>query len=108
MGVVLKRMMIRAGVLIAKKLGLNALVTGESIAQVSSQTLANLSVIDDVSDSLILRPLWTSDKQEIINISREIGTEDFSKDIPEYCAVISKNPTTKAKKVRIEREEARI
>ncbi len=108
MGVVLKRMMIRAGVLIAKKLGLNALVTGESIAQVSSQTLANLSVIDDVSDSLILRPLCTSDKQEIINIAREIGTEDFSKDIPEYCAVISKNPTTKAKRVRIEREEARI
>ena len=67
MGVVLKRMMIRAGDLIAKKLGLNALVTGESIAQVSSQTLANLSVIDDVSNSLILRPLCTSDKQEIIN-----------------------------------------
>ena len=108
MGVVLKRMMIRAGDLIAKKLGLNALVTGESIAQVSSQTLANLSVIDDVSNSLILRPLCTSDKQEIINIAREIGTEDFSKDIPEYCAVISKNPTTKAKRVRIEREEARI
>jgi len=108
MGVVLKRMMIRAGVLIAKKFGLNALVTGESIAQVSSQTLANLSVIDDVSDSLILRPLCTSDKQEIINIARGIGTEDFSKDIPEYCAVISKNPTTKAKRVRIEREEARI
>tara|TARA_Y100001936_G_scaffold19120_1_gene16137 strand:- start:733 stop:2202 length:1470 start_codon:yes stop_codon:yes gene_type:complete len=108
MGVVLKRMMIRAGDLIAKKFGLNALITGESIAQVSSQTLANLSVIDDVSDSLILRPLCTSDKQEIINIAREIGTEDFSKDIPEYCAVISKNPTTKAKRVRIEREEARI
>ena len=71
MGVVLKRMMIRAGDLIAKKLGLNALVTGESIAQVSSQTLANLSVIDDVSKSLILRPLCTSDKQEIINIARE-------------------------------------
>ena len=108
MGVVLKRMMIRAGDLIAKELGLGALITGESIAQVSSQTLANLSVIDDVSKSLILRPLCTSDKQEIINIAREIGTENFSKDVPEYCAVISKNPTTKAKKVRIEREEARI
>ena len=57
---------------------------------------------------MILRPLCTSDKQEIINIAREIGTEDFSKDIPEYCAVISKKPTTKAKKVRIEREEARF
>ena len=108
MGVVLKRMMIRAGDLIAKKLELNALITGESIAQVSSQTLANLAVIDDVSDSLILRPLCTSDKQEIINIAREIGTEDLSKDIPEYCAAISKKPTTKTNRIRIEREEARF
>ena len=108
MGIVLKRMMIRAGDLIAKKLELNALITGESIAQVSSQTLANLAVIDDVSDSLILRPLCTSDKQEIINIAREIGTEDLSKDIPEYCAAISKKPTTKTNRIRIEREEARF
>ena len=108
MGVILKRMMYRAGDAIAKKMGLNALVTGESIAQVASQTLANLSVIEDVSDSLILRPLCMSDKQEIINMAREIGTENFSIDVPEYCAVISKNPTTKARISRIEREESRI
>ena len=108
MGVILKRMMYRAGDAIAKEMSLNALVTGESIAQVSSQTLANLSVIEDVSESLILRPLCMSDKQEIINIAREIGTENFSIDVPEYCAVISKNPTTKARINRIEREESRI
>ena len=108
MGVILKRMMYQAGDAIAKKMGLNALVTGESIAQVASQTLANLSVIEDVSDSLILRPLCMSDKQEIINMAREIGTENFSIDVPEYCAVISKNPTTKARISRIEREESRI
>ena len=49
-----------------------------------------------------------SDKQEIINMAREIGTENFSIDVPEYCAVISKNPTTKARISRIEREESRI
>jgi tRNA uracil 4-sulfurtransferase len=108
MGVVLKRMMLRAGEKIAENLSINALVTGESVAQVSSQTLPNLAVIDSVIDSLVLRPLCTSDKQDIIDISREIGTEDFSKNIPEYCAVISKNPTTKARAEKIEREENRF
>jgi len=105
MGVVLKRMMLRAGEAVAKKMDIRALVTGESVAQVSSQTLPNLSVIDSVTDSMVLRPLCTSDKQEIIDIAREIGTEDFSKNIPEYCAVISKNPTTKAKPEKIKKEE---
>jgi len=108
MGVILKRMMYRAADLVAAKLGLDSFATGESVAQVSSQTLANLSVIDDVSQSLILRPLCASDKQEIINIAREIGTELFSQSIPEYCSVISKKPTTKARKDRIEKEESRF
>ena len=106
MGVVLKRMMLRAAEAIAKKLDINGLVTGDSIAQVSSQTLTNLAVIDSVTETMVLRPLCTSDKQEIIDIAREIGTEDFSKNIPEYCAVISKNPTTKAKPGKIESEES--
>lgn len=105
MGVVLKRMMLRAANKVATRMDVKALVTGESVAQVSSQTLTNLSVIDDVSDALVLRPLATTDKQEIIDIARAIGTEDFSKHIPEYCAVISKNPTTKARADRIAKEE---
>ena len=83
-------------------------MTGESVAQVSSQTLSNLAVIDLVTDCLVLRPLATTDKQQIINTARVIGTEEFSKDIPEYCAVISNKPTTRAKLHRIEREEARF
>ena len=83
-------------------------MTGESVAQVSSQTLANLAVIDLVTDCLVLRPLATTDKQQIIDKARVIGTEEFSKDIPEFCAVISKKPTTRAKLCRIEREEARF
>ena len=108
MGVILKRMMLRAADRVAERMNIDALVTGESVAQVSSQTLANLSVIDEASNTLVLRPLATTDKQEIIDTARAIGTEDFSKHIPEYCAVISKNPTTKARADRIEREEARF
>ncbi len=106
MGVILKRMMLRAAEKIAAGLHIEALVTGESVAQVSSQTLANLAVIDTVTDALVLRPLVTANKQQIIDIAREIGTEEFSKDIPEYCAVISNKPTTRAKPYRIEREES--
>jgi tRNA uracil 4-sulfurtransferase len=105
MGVILKRMMLRAADKVAEELNIEALVTGESVAQVSSQTLPNLAVIDAVAESLVLRPLSTSDKQDIIDISRKTGTEEFSKDIPEYCAVISNKPTTRAKPERIEKEE---
>ncbi len=105
MGVILKRMMLRAADKVAQLMDIKALVTGESIAQVSSQTLTNLSVIDSVTETLVLRPLSTSNKQDIIDLAREIGSEDFSRNIPEYCAVISKNPTTKARPERIEKQE---
>ena len=101
MGVILKRMMVRAANVIAKNMNIKALVTGESVAQVSSQTLQNLAVIDSASEAMVMRPLCFTDKQEIIDIARTIGTEDFSRNIPEYCAVISKNPTTKAKEEKI-------
>jgi len=106
MGVVLKRMMVRAASSIAERYGVQALVTGEALGQVSSQTLTNLRLIDNVSDTLILRPLISHDKEHIIKIAREIGTEDFAKTMPEYCGVISKSPTVKAVKAKIEAEEA--
>jgi thiamine biosynthesis protein ThiI len=105
MGVVLKRMMIRAATKIAAKGKIQALVTGESLGQVSSQTLTNLNVINRVTDTLILRPLAAYDKQDIIDIARTIGTEDFSKTIPEYCGVISKKPTVRAVLSKVEEEE---
>ncbi|MEX0903275.1 MAG: tRNA uracil 4-sulfurtransferase ThiI [Pseudohongiellaceae bacterium] len=105
MGVILKRMMLRAAQSVADKLHIQALVTGESVAQVSSQTLANLAVIDSVTSKLVLRPLVTTDKQDIIDLARRIGTEEFSKNIPEYCGVISVKPTTRARKEKIERQE---
>ncbi|MEX5410084.1 tRNA uracil 4-sulfurtransferase ThiI [Atlantibacter hermannii] len=106
MGVVLKRMMIRAASRIAERYGVQALVTGEALGQVSSQTLTNLRLIDNVSDTLVLRPLIAHDKEHIIDLARKIGTEDFARTMPEYCGVISKNPTVKAVKAKIEAEEA--
>lgn len=108
MGVVLKRMMLRVAGKIAEQMQINAIVTGESVAQVSSQTLANLAVIDRVAKLLVLRPLCTVNKQEIIDIARDIGSEEFSRNIPEYCAVISNNPSTRAKLERVEYEETRF
>ncbi len=96
MGVVLKRMMMRAASQVAERLNIKALVTGESLGQVSSQTLTNLNVIDRVTETLILRPLIHLDKAEIIETSRKIGTHDFAAAMPEYCGVISKKPTTRA------------
>lgn len=101
MGVVLKRMMVRAADKVAQDLGLTTLVTGESIGQVSSQTLTNLTVIDEASESLIVRPLIAMDKQEIILKARAIGTEEFAANMPEYCGVISNKPTTRAKHEKV-------
>ncbi|VAX76524.1 tRNA sulfurtransferase [Serratia symbiotica] len=108
MGVVLKRMMVRAASQVAKRYRVQALVTGEVLGQVSSQTLTNLRLIDNASDMLILRPLISYDKEHIIKLAREIGTEDFQKTIPEYCAVISNRPTVKAIKAKIDEEESQL
>ncbi|ABM03968.1 [ThiS-adenylate] sulfurtransferase [Psychromonas ingrahamii 37] len=108
MGVVLKRMMMRAATLMAERLGVEALITGEALGQVSSQTLRNLSVIDKVSDMLILRPLIATDKQDIVDCARVIGTAEISETIPEYCGVISQRPTVKAVMRKIEKQEEKF
>lgn len=106
MGVILKRMMLRVAERLAIQMDIQALVTGEAIAQVSSQTLTNLSVIDSVTNMLVLRPLIASDKEDIIRTARKIGTYDFAEHMPEYCGVISVKPTTRAKIEKILVEEA--
>ncbi len=105
MGVTLKRMMLRAATNIADRLEIDALVTGEAISQVSSQTLPNLAVIDSATEKLVLRPLLASHKQDIIDQANQIGTAEFAKHMPEYCGVISVNPTTCAKRHRVDYEE---
>ncbi|MFU2090405.1 tRNA uracil 4-sulfurtransferase ThiI [Avibacterium avium] len=105
MGVVLKRMMVSAASKVAERFGIQAIVTGEALGQVSSQTLTNLRLIDEAADALVLRPLITHDKEQIIAMAKEIGTDDIAKSMPEFCGVISKNPTVKAVREKILSEE---
>jgi len=108
MGVTLKRLMLQASEKIADELEIDALLTGESVAQVSSQTLRNLALIDQVTNKLILRPLSTMNKQEIINIANDIGTRHFAENMPEYCGVISQNPIIHGSFKRMEKEAKRF
>ncbi|MBD3639661.1 MAG: tRNA 4-thiouridine(8) synthase ThiI, partial [Marinobacter sp.] len=107
-GVVLKSKMLKAAAEIARDLNVAGLVMGDAVAQVSSQTLSNLNVVDRASDEVVLRPLIAMDKQEIIRIAHEIGTESFARNMPEYCGVISQKPATRAKLHRVEADEANM
>lgn len=95
-GVLLKRAMVKVAEVIANKHKISTLVTGESLAQVSSQTLANLAVIDKATDHMILRPLVVMDKREIIDTAEQIGSAIFAQNMVEYCGVISKKPSVSA------------
>ncbi len=103
--IILKRLMLRCASQVWQKSHFT-LIKWDSLWQVSSQTLVNLSVIDKASNMLVLRPLITYDKQEIIDISKKIWTYSFACNMPEYCWVISDNPATKSEeKVIIEEEK---
>jgi tRNA uracil 4-sulfurtransferase len=73
-----RRLMVRVAAELARREGCEALVTGDSLGQVASQTLTNLSVVGDASDMLLLRPLVAMDKSEIVDEARRLGTYDVS------------------------------
>ena len=83
--VVLKRMMFATADGLAGRLGMHALVTGEALGQVSSQTLSHLAAIDQFCHRTVLRPLAGALKQEIIDRARAIGTEAISARAVEVC-----------------------
>lgn len=83
-----RRLMLKIGQKIAAKEGCQALVTGESLGQVSSQTLANLPVTQDGIKTLILRPLIGMDKEEIILLAKKIKTYGISIQPQEDCCTL--------------------
>ena len=105
-----RRFMFRIAEIIARKEKARALVTGESLGQVASQTLENIAVIETVSSMPILRPLIGLDKQEIMDLAKEYGTYDISILPDQDCCslFLPKNPATKAKKQYIEAEEENL
>ncbi|MEJ2045382.1 MAG: THUMP domain-containing protein [Reinekea sp.] len=106
MGVVLKRMMMRAANRVCERIGLDSFVTGEALSQVSSQTMTNQRLIDDVADRMVIRPLAVTDKHDIVTSARQIGAASFVERIPEYCGVISRKPNASCKREDVERVEA--
>ena len=90
-------MMYRIAERLAKKQNALAIVNGESIGQVASQTLESMQTINDVTRMPIIRPLACMDKVEIIDLARKIGTYETSIQPWEDCCTIftPKNPVTK-------------
>ncbi len=84
----MRRMMYRIGERVAKKYKCNAIVNGESIGQVASQTLTSIKVVNDVTNYPIIRPLASYDKLEIISIAKQIGSYDISILPYEDCCTI--------------------
>ncbi|MDQ7011140.1 MAG: tRNA uracil 4-sulfurtransferase ThiI [Mariprofundaceae bacterium] len=106
--IIYKRQMIRSAVMLAKKEHAQALVTGDSLGQVASQTLANIHAIYDAADLPLLPPLIGMDKEEIIALGRRIGTYPIS--IEEYCDIcsylIARHPQTRGRRSDVTRFEA--
>ncbi len=108
MTLIMRRFMMKIAERIAKKNHSLALITGESVGQVASQTVAALDVTNSVVDIPVLRPLIGMDKDEIITRSREIGTFETSILPYEDCCTVftPKHPTTNPKRASIERTES--
>jgi thiamine biosynthesis protein ThiI len=106
--VLYRRMMLRIAEAIARNERAKALVTGESLGQVASQTLENIAVIQQAATLPILRPLVGMDKQEIVDQARRIGTFETSSIPDQDCCqlFVPKHPATKANLREVEEAEA--
>ena len=106
----LRRMMMRIAQKIAEREGAGAIITGESLGQVASQTLQSITATNAVVNMPVFRPLIGFDKQDIMNISKKIGTYDISILPYEDCCTVflPKNPVTKPKLDRVLKEESKL
>lgn len=105
-----RRAMLRISESIAFKERANALVTGENVGQVASQTLSNMRAIEEASQLPVLRPLAGHNKEEIIAEARQIGTFETSIEPYEDCCslFVPKHPETKADLEKVKEIEARL
>ena len=103
-----KRMLVRYAEEIAEKEKAEAIIMGDSLGQVASQTLQNLRVVEDAVDIPILRPLIGFDKEDIIQIAKKIGTYDISIKPSAGCSAVPTKPATKARLEDVIAEEKKI
>ena len=107
---IMRRFMMRIAEAIARKANAGALVTGESLGQVASQTMLALGVTEDVTSLPVLRPLIGMDKVEIIRMSREIGVFDTSILPYEDCCTVftPRHPATRPRLEDVRQAEAAL
>jgi thiamine biosynthesis protein ThiI len=105
-----RRMMLKIADELREKQQILALITGESLGQVASQTLESMVAINDVTSTPIIRPLITMDKEEIIDIAKKIGTHEISIRPYEDCCTIftPASPKTKPKLEKVSRFESYV
>lgn len=105
-----RRLMLKIAQELAKKCHFQALITGDSLGQVASQTIENIAVQNSALEMPILRPLITQDKEDIIKLAKKIGTYELSIQPHQDCCslFVPKHPTTKAKIEDIIKQEANI
>jgi thiamine biosynthesis protein ThiI len=108
--VVYRRLMLRIAERLAARSGARALVTGDSVGQVASQTLENLAAVGAVARLLILRPLVGMDKEEITADARRVGTYDISIQPDEDCCTLftPRFPSTRAEGPDVDAAEAHL
>lgn len=108
--VLYRRFMLRIAGVLAERAGAKALVTGEALGQVASQTLTNLAVIDDAAPMIVLRPLIGCDKQEIVDEAKRLGTYEISIQPDQDCCqlFIPREPETHAKRKDVLAAEAAL
>jgi thiamine biosynthesis protein ThiI len=103
-----KRMLVRYAEEIAEKEKAEAIIMGDSLGQVASQTLQNLRAVEDAVDIPILRPLIGLDKEDIIQIAKKIGTYNLSIMPSAGCKAVPSKPATKARLEDVLAEEKKI
>ena len=108
--VLYRRMMMRIAERLAGVCGAKALVTGEAVGQVASQTIENLAVINDVVGLPVLRPLIGSDKEEITQEARRLGTYPISIIPDQDCCTlfVPRRPATRARPEDVKRAERNL
>jgi thiamine biosynthesis protein ThiI len=106
--VVCKRMILRYAEVIAKKEYADAIIMGDSLGQVASQTLQNIRVVEQAVNMSILRPLIGFDKEDTIQIAKKIGTFELSIMPAHSCDAVPSKPSTKARLEQILVEEQKI
>lgn len=105
-----RRIMLKIAQIVAKNENCYAIVTGESLGQVSSQTLPNIQIIEKAVSIPILRPLIGMDKEEIIKLAKKIGTYEISIKPQEDCCTLftPKHATAKGNLKEIEKMEKKL